>query len=128
RRDWAASSPTSCSRRSSGSRWARRPPWPASPSSYRCWSNASSATDHPTSPARGSTCDACCSTATIPRWRDASSEQVDFVTVQIVTDGAASLPDALIREYDLTVVPMWLEIEGREVREDECDLEQVVEA
>lgn len=50
------------------------------------------------------------------------------MTVQIVTDGAASLPDALIREYDLTVVPMWLEIEGREVREDECDLEQVVEA
>jgi len=50
------------------------------------------------------------------------------VTVQIVTDGAASLPAALIRQHDLVVVPMWLHLEGHEIRETECELEQVVQA
>ena len=44
--------------------------------------------------------------------------------VAIVTDGAASLPAALASEFGITVVPMWLELEGREVRESEHRLLQ----
>jgi DegV family protein with EDD domain len=48
--------------------------------------------------------------------------------VAIVTDGAASLPAELAREFGITVVPMWLELEGREVRESDCSLDDVLRA
>ena len=48
--------------------------------------------------------------------------------VAIVTDGAASLPAALASEFGVTVVPMWLELEGRQVRESECSLDDVLRA
>jgi DegV family protein with EDD domain len=48
--------------------------------------------------------------------------------VRIVTDGAASLPSTLAQELDITVVPMWLDLEGKQVREDECALDDVLSA
>lgn len=50
------------------------------------------------------------------------------MSVRIVTDGAASLPAALVAEHGITVVPMWIELSGREVREDECSLGEVVDS
>jgi DegV family protein with EDD domain len=50
------------------------------------------------------------------------------VTVAIVTDGAASLPRELADELDITVVPMWIDLEGRQVHEDECALDEVLGA
>ena len=48
--------------------------------------------------------------------------------VAIVTDGAASLPAERAAEFGITVVPMWLELEGREVRESDCPLDDVLRA
>ncbi len=48
--------------------------------------------------------------------------------VAIITDGAASLPAELANEFGIVVVPMWLELEGREVRESECSLDEVLRA
>jgi DegV family protein with EDD domain len=50
------------------------------------------------------------------------------MAVAIVTDGAASLPRQLAEELDITIVPMWLDLEGRQVHEDECALDDVLEA
>jgi DegV family protein with EDD domain len=50
------------------------------------------------------------------------------VTVAIVTDGAASLPEELAADLGITVVPMWLDLEGRHVHEDDCPLDDVLGA
>jgi DegV family protein with EDD domain len=50
------------------------------------------------------------------------------MAVQIVTDGAASLPPTLAAEHDIVVVPMWLDLEDRQVRENECELDDVLRA
>lgn len=50
------------------------------------------------------------------------------MAVRIVTDGAASLPGSLAEEFDVTVVPMWLDLGGRLVRESECELDDVLHA
>jgi DegV family protein with EDD domain len=50
------------------------------------------------------------------------------MAVAIVTDGAASLPPPLAQDLDVTVVPMWLDLEGRQVRENECHLDEVLRA
>jgi DegV family protein with EDD domain len=50
------------------------------------------------------------------------------MAVAIITDSAASLPDALATEWGVTVVPMWLELEDHQVRETECSLEEVLGA
>jgi DegV family protein with EDD domain len=48
--------------------------------------------------------------------------------VAIVTDGAASLPTDLAAECGVAVVPMWLNLEGHEVRESDCSLDDVLRA
>lgn len=48
------------------------------------------------------------------------------MTVAIVTDGAASLPGELARTSGITIVRMWLDLDGRQVHEDECSLDEVV--
>jgi DegV family protein with EDD domain len=50
------------------------------------------------------------------------------MAVAIVTDGAASLPAPLAAEADIVVVPMWLDLGGRQLREDECSLDEVLHA
>jgi DegV family protein with EDD domain len=50
------------------------------------------------------------------------------MAVAILTDGAASLPRELAAELGVTVVPMWLDVEGRQVLEDECPLDEVLGA
>jgi DegV family protein with EDD domain len=41
------------------------------------------------------------------------------VTVAVVTDSAAALPEELVREHDIGVVPMWLVVDGVAEREGE---------
>ena len=48
------------------------------------------------------------------------------MTVAIVTDSAAALPPDLVRRYGLTVVPMWLSIQGEPVLEGERPLEELL--
>lgn len=48
--------------------------------------------------------------------------------VAIITDSAASLPAELAAKWDVTVVPMWLVIEGELVRESDVHLDQVLAA
>jgi DegV family protein with EDD domain len=50
------------------------------------------------------------------------------MAVAIVTDSAASIPEALARTWGVTVVPMWLDLEGHQVRETECSLDDVLDA
>ena len=50
------------------------------------------------------------------------------MAVAIVTDGAASLPAERASEFGITVVPMWLELEDRQVRESDCSLDDVLRA
>jgi DegV family protein with EDD domain len=46
--------------------------------------------------------------------------------VSIITDSAAALPPELAAEHGVTVVPMWLTIEGRALREGEVPLTEVL--
>jgi DegV family protein with EDD domain len=48
------------------------------------------------------------------------------MTVAIVTDSAASLAPEIAAEAAITVVPMWLTIGGRQYRDGELSLEEVV--
>lgn len=48
------------------------------------------------------------------------------MTVAIVTDSAAALPDELATRHDITVVPMWLSIGGESVREGERPLSELL--
>jgi DegV family protein with EDD domain len=48
------------------------------------------------------------------------------MTVAIITDSAAALPPAMAAEGGISVVPMWLSIEGRSVKEGEVPLETVL--
>lgn len=50
------------------------------------------------------------------------------MAVAIVTDGAASLPASLASEAHIAVVPMWLDLGGRHLREDQCTLDEVLHA
>jgi DegV family protein with EDD domain len=47
------------------------------------------------------------------------------MTVAVVTDGAAALPDDIARELDVTVVPMWLTLDGASVAADSVDLDEM---
>ncbi len=48
--------------------------------------------------------------------------------VAIITDSAASLPAELAAKWDVTVVPMWLVIEGELVRESDVHLDRLLAA
>jgi DegV family protein with EDD domain len=48
------------------------------------------------------------------------------VTVAIVTDSAAALPADVVDALDVTVVPMWLQLDGTAHHEDEVDLDELV--
>jgi DegV family protein with EDD domain len=48
------------------------------------------------------------------------------VTVHVITDSAADLPDELLEANRIAVVPMWLTIGGVPVRENEVTAEDVV--
>jgi DegV family protein with EDD domain len=48
------------------------------------------------------------------------------VTVAVVTDSAAALPDDLVARYDVTVVPMWLTVRGVAELEGTRALEDLV--
>lgn len=48
------------------------------------------------------------------------------MTVAIVTDSAAALPADLVREHDITVVPMWLTVRGASEPEGQRSLEELV--
>jgi len=48
------------------------------------------------------------------------------VNVAIVTDSACSLPGQLAEQAGVTIVPMWLTIGGRQYRDGELSLEEVV--
>jgi DegV family protein with EDD domain len=47
------------------------------------------------------------------------------MTVSIVTDGAAALPDDIVQQLDIAVVPMWLTLDGRSVPADSVDLDEM---
>src|SRR4051794_24976625 len=47
------------------------------------------------------------------------------MTVAIVTDSAAALPDDIALELDVTVVPMWLTVGGVSVAADSVDLNEM---
>jgi DegV family protein with EDD domain len=44
------------------------------------------------------------------------------MTVKIITDSAAALPARLVAQHDITVVPMWLHVDGESMREGEIGL------
>lgn len=46
--------------------------------------------------------------------------------VAIVTDSAAALPPDLVARYDITVVPMWVALDGRSVHENEIPLAELL--
>jgi DegV family protein with EDD domain len=48
------------------------------------------------------------------------------VTVAVVTDSAAAIPSDLASEWDITVVPMWLVIDGVAVREGDQALGELL--
>ncbi len=48
------------------------------------------------------------------------------MSVAIVTDTAAALPAELVDRHGITVVPMWLTLAGRNVRDDELSIEEVL--
>jgi DegV family protein with EDD domain len=48
------------------------------------------------------------------------------VSVAIVTDTAAALPPDLVERYGISVVPMWLTLGGRNVRDDELSIDEVL--
>lgn len=48
------------------------------------------------------------------------------MTVAIVTDTAAALPADLVERHAITVVPMWLTLGDRNVRDDELSIEEVL--
>lgn len=50
------------------------------------------------------------------------------MAVRIVTDSAAALPHDLAVEHGITVVPMWLTIDGRSVREGDVALADLLAA
>jgi DegV family protein with EDD domain len=45
------------------------------------------------------------------------------MTVCVVTDGAAALPDDMVRELGITVVPMWVTLDGVSEHADRVDLD-----
>ena len=48
------------------------------------------------------------------------------LSVAIVTDGACSLPAEMARERGVTVVPMWVTIGGRQYRDTEVSIEDLI--
>ena len=48
------------------------------------------------------------------------------MAVAIVTDSAAALPGALVERFDITVVPMWLTVDGESVREGDLSLSELL--
>ncbi len=48
------------------------------------------------------------------------------MSIAIVTDSAASLPADLVASHDISVVPMWLNIEGRSVREGDVSIGELL--
>ena len=48
------------------------------------------------------------------------------VTVAIVTDSAAALPADVVDALGVTVVPMWLQLDGTARHEDEVDLDELI--
>jgi hypothetical protein len=48
------------------------------------------------------------------------------VTVAIVTDSAAALPADVVDALGVTVVPMWLQLDGTAHHEDEVDLDELI--
>ena len=48
------------------------------------------------------------------------------VTVAIVTDSAAALPTDVVDALGVTVVPMWLQLDGAARHEDEVDLDELI--
>jgi DegV family protein with EDD domain len=48
------------------------------------------------------------------------------MAVAIITDSAAALPPDIAREHAITVVPMWLTVDGESVREDEVALSELL--
>ena len=48
------------------------------------------------------------------------------MSVAIVTDSAAALPPDLVTRYGITVVPMWIALDGRSVRENEIPLSELL--
>jgi DegV family protein with EDD domain len=50
------------------------------------------------------------------------------MTVAIVTDSASALPAALADAYGITVVPIWIELDGRAVRDGEVPMREVLAA
>ncbi len=48
------------------------------------------------------------------------------VTVAIVTDSAAALPAEVVDALGVTVVPMWLQLDGTARHEDEVDLDELI--
>ena len=47
------------------------------------------------------------------------------MTVRVVSDSAAALPDDIARELDVTVVPMWFTLDGASVAADSVDLDEM---
>lgn len=46
--------------------------------------------------------------------------------VAIITDSAAALPPEFAQKYDITVVPMWLTVDGQSVREGDMSLTELL--
>jgi len=56
----------------------------------------------------------------------ASADGGRALSVAIVTDGACSLPAQMARECGVTVVPMWVTIGGRQYRDSELSMEDLI--
>jgi DegV family protein with EDD domain len=50
------------------------------------------------------------------------------MTVAVVTDSAAALPPAVASAFDVTVVPLWIEVDGHPVRDGTIDPDAVLTA